>query len=128
MKAFMTGNRLVRNIICRSDSGSKPLYLLDDRPEDVHRAIIECDWNVYFNPAGTSQKPAGASLAIVLPGRTLSMKQWQAEGHDEHSIVADPRFVDPAKDDYRLKPESPALKLGFQPIDPSPIGPRQSPP
>ena len=133
MKAFMTGNRLVRNIICRSDS--KPLYLLDDRPEDVSRAIIECDWNVYFNPAAASQTPPGASQTtavagqtIVLPGRTLSLKQWQAEGHDEHSIVADPLFVDPAKDDYRLKPESPALKLGFHQIDPTPIGPRQPPP
>jgi len=31
--------------------------------------------------------------------------------------VADPGFVDPSKDDYRLKPDSPALKLGFKPFD-----------
>jgi hypothetical protein len=28
----------------------------------------------------------------------------------------DPRFVDPARDDYRLRPDSPAWKLGFKPI------------
>ena len=40
---------------------------------------------------------------------------WQAEGWDKNSIVADPMFEDIAKDDYRLKPESPAIrKLGFQ--------------
>jgi len=48
---------------------------------------------------------------------------WQAMGFDRHSLVADPRFVDPDKDDYRLKPDSPALKLGFRPIPVERIGP-----
>jgi hypothetical protein len=32
---------------------------------------------------------------------------------DEHSIVADAMFIDPAKGDFRVKDGSPALKLGF---------------
>jgi len=32
---------------------------------------------------------------------------------DEHSIVADALFIDPAKGDYRVQDGSPALKLGF---------------
>jgi hypothetical protein len=40
-------------------------------------------------------------------------------------LIADPMFVDPAQGDYRLKPESPALRLGFQPIDVSGIGLRR---
>ena len=48
---------------------------------------------------------------------------WQAQGMDKHSIVADPLFVDPAQDDYRLQPQSPALQLGFQPIPFEKIGP-----
>lgn len=41
---------------------------------------------------------------------------WQSEGWDKHSVVADPMFLDPTKDDYRLKPESPAFKMGFTPL------------
>ena len=48
-------------------------------------------------------------------------------GFDTHSVIADPMFVDPANDDYRLRANSPALKLGFQPIDLRKIGPRAKP-
>jgi S1-C subfamily serine protease len=34
-------------------------------------------------------------------------------GRDEHSIVADAQFIDPARGDYRVKDGSPALALGF---------------
>jgi hypothetical protein len=42
--------------------------------------------------------------------------------------IADPLFVDPAHDDYRLRPESPAWKLGFHQVDLSQIGIRKQPP
>ena len=53
-------------------------------------------------------------------------QSWQAAGGDRHSVVADPKFLDAAKDDYRLAPESPAWALGFQPIPVEKIGPYQS--
>ena len=56
---------------------------------------------------------------------TLSLADWQKMGLERHSVIADPLFVNPANDDYRLRPESPAFKLGFQPIDVAKIGPRQ---
>ena len=40
------------------------------------------------------------------------------------ALLADPLFVAPEKFDLRLKPESPALKLGFKPIDLNTVGVR----
>jgi hypothetical protein len=40
--------------------------------------------------------------------------QWKALGFDRNSIFGDPLFIDPAKGDFRVMPQSPALKLGFK--------------
>jgi hypothetical protein len=53
-------------------------------------------------------------------------QSWQALG-DQHSVIADPKFLAPGKDDYRLAPDSPAWKLGFQAIPVEKIGPYASP-
>ena len=73
--------------------------------------------NVYFDAR------AGAAPAqMKFVGATFD--QWRARGHDTNSMVADPIFLAPEKFDFRLKPESPALKLGFRPIDVTEVGPR----
>ena len=43
----------------------------------------------------------------------LATQLQQQSGRDEHSIVADAQFIDPARGDYRVKDGSPALTLGF---------------
>lgn len=72
------------------------------------------DRNIYWNAAGDPIDFKGKSFV-----------EWQAGGQDENSVIADPMFVDPENHDFTLKPESPALKLGFQPIDLSQVGPRK---
>lgn len=52
------------------------------------------------------------------------LARFQQRGLDGHSVVADPQFVNPAQEDYRLERSSPAIGLGFQPIDTSRIGPQ----
>jgi hypothetical protein len=52
----------------------------------------------------------------------LGFTEWQALGLDRNSILADPQFVNAEEYDFRLRSGSPALKLGFQPIDTSRAG------
>jgi len=49
--------------------------------------------------------------------REIGLDEWQAMGFDRNSVFGDPMFVDPANNDYRVKPESPALQVGFKNFD-----------
>jgi hypothetical protein len=53
-----------------------------------------------------------------------SFEEWQKLGQDKDSLVADPLFVAPEAGNFTLKADSPALNLGFKPIDVSKVGPR----
>ena len=108
MNANARGNRFTRNIIYyrRSDSSLMRSTAIE--------GLKECDHNVYFRVGGGPLKVAGFADG--------TLEKWRAAGFDRNSVVADPLFVNPAKGDYRLKPESPALKLGFQPISFEKIG------
>ena len=79
------------------------------------RDVCALDRNLYWNASGRT----------VLFG-DKSLPQWQALGQDRSSVVADPLFVDPEKGDFRLRPGSPAAKIGFEPWDLTSVGPRQS--
>jgi len=43
------------------------------------------------------------------------INSWHQKGWDKNSVVADPLFVDVKNFDFRLKSDSPALKMGFKP-------------
>src|SRR5262249_15505354 len=68
------------------------------------------DYNCYFD-ARPDAKPESVHFGKA------TLEEWRARGHDAHSIIADPLFVNPARNEFHLKPGSPALKLGFHPIN-----------
>src|SRR6266545_3253779 len=74
--------------------------------------------NVYFDA-----RQGASAVALRFAGATL--QQWRKRGHDLHSIIADPLFVAPEQSNFRLQANSPALKLGFRPIDLSEVGVRK---
>jgi parallel beta-helix repeat protein len=76
------------------------------------------DNNIYFDA-----RPGAAPDSLRFSG--VPLNEWRQRGHDLHSQIANPEFVEPPKDDFRLKPGSPALKLGFKPIDLRTVGVRK---
>lgn len=110
--AFMSYNVFARNIVYYHTGALHKV----NRWHDEILAI--CENNLYWR---ASDDPARPQDHITPKG---SLEAWRAAGYDRTSIVADPMFVDPARDDYRLHPYSPAFWLGFEPIDVSRIGAR----
>lgn len=79
-----------------------------------HGALFSSNWgkvrselrdNLYWNASGE----------VDFGGQDL--EAWQADGRDAGSVVADPGFADPAAGDFRLADDSPAWKLGFEPLE-----------
>ncbi|MFC1739324.1 right-handed parallel beta-helix repeat-containing protein [Planctomycetota bacterium] len=101
--------RLLRNIIYFSNPDGVLYRISGDS------VPMESDYNLIFNTKGKDLVIGG------LPGVT-TFQDWQKRGFDTHSVIADPMFVDPENDNYSLRPESPAFKLGFKPIDLSMVG------
>jgi len=97
------------------DGGYHPHVWYEESGDIFRRNLV---WTAY-RPANMHRPPWGAAMDFNLvqdygatanaPARQLQ----QQSGRDEHSIVADAQFVDPAHGDYRVKDGSPALALGF---------------
>ena len=115
----MTGATIKRNIFYSSKKvvdfinelqPGKESSTEDARGRPIARSIeAETDYNIYFCKADNELGKA-------------FLKKQQNDGVDAHSLAVDPLFVDPENGDFRLKPESPALKMGFVPIDVSKAG------
>lgn len=75
--------------------------------------------NLYYNAVGEEQ--------FRVDDQLLTLEEWQTCDknicrYDADSICEDPLFMDAANHDYRLRPDSPAQKLGIQSIDTEKIG------
>ncbi len=81
--------------------------------DDPHFAVRQ---NLYFDTRGGDLRQGKRSWV-----------EWTQAGHDQRSVIADPLFLDPERGDFRLRPNSPAARIGFQPIDVSSVGPRPTP-
>ena len=108
---LMTGTVIRRNILSYDASSAR--YM---RGRKYEQCIAECDRNLFWPGKGEIRmqvKPA--------EGET-QWEAWRKLGYDRNSVIADPRFAAPEKDDYRLRKDSPAFALGFKPIPVGKIG------
>ena len=102
-----------RNIFCFQNPGAA-IYDFYNWSDD---RVAVSDHNLFWNPQG--------ELRMAGKGPAKTYEQWRAildNQYDQHSVVADPLFVDAPNHNYHLKPDSPALALGFKDIDTSRIG------
>ena len=96
------------------------------KSEDVVvRNIIVVTGNEIYGPIRMPNHPWGKQIDYNLfktkepgefnvPGEAANLEEWRAKGYDQNSVCGDPMFVDPERGDYRVKPDSPALELGFK--------------
>jgi hypothetical protein len=93
------------NNIVLWDSGK----LLDGQWQDKNVVMKQ---NLYWRTDGGPFDFAGRSF-----------DDWKKSGQDEGSVIADPKFVDAGKRDFRLHRDNPALaRIGFKPFDFSQAG------
>jgi hypothetical protein len=143
---FHVGNennhdRYFRNITVMSVQSMKPEDDLNFRMGKTYGEIYtliappahgpwleEVDYNCFYSDLGkfvarVETRAEGTyeeDWGVLSQRRTktkYSLEQWQALGFDQHSVFSDPLFQDPQNKDYQLRPESPALKLGFVNFD-----------
>ncbi|MBI2843314.1 MAG: chitobiase/beta-hexosaminidase C-terminal domain-containing protein [Armatimonadetes bacterium] len=110
--AYIGGHQIVRNIIYGTSTSNLSTF-------PVRFA------SSYFNSDAAKKSTVTLSdynLFFRTDSNYSTLNTWRALGYDSHSLTANPLFVDMANDDYRLQLGSPALSLGFVPIDVSQIG------
>jgi hypothetical protein len=54
----------------------------------------------------------------------MSLDEWRQRGRDIHSVIADPGFIDPTRDDFRFRDTRAAEQIGFKPFDTTTAGVR----
>lgn len=83
-------------------------------PDQSKSLAINC-WQVNpkANPIDFNLYYSGTNITMGTSIGGGKWEGWQKAGQDINSIIADPLFRDFAHHDLRLKPESPAFKLGF---------------
>jgi hypothetical protein len=116
---------LLGNVLVSERAPVVATGLSGDEEVFAARRRFDSDLNVLWDASGEAPR-LGDGQGAGRGGlrKTYPLPEWQALGLDRHSVVADPRFYDAARRDLRLRPDSPALALGFRPIDLSDVGPR----
>jgi hypothetical protein len=81
-------------------------------------------WDINGAPVFAADRQVDAQSNKVTT-RKLDVEDLRRLGYDRHSRVCDPGFRAPREGDFSLPEDSPALAVGFVPLDMSGAGPRR---
>jgi parallel beta-helix repeat protein len=113
----MIGNQFYCNIIDYRSTNAA-LYAMKDVPFD--RNTFDYDLISHHGvPVTNSIRLSDTNSAKPSP----TWEGWQQLGNDRHSVISDPLFAVPSKDDFRIATNSPAYQLGFKTLPLEKIGP-----
>ena len=113
MQWNMADNIFENNIVY---AGPRCLMTLNKSQVDKNTPPAVIDHNLYYCSSG-----AQASTWIAASNTETGFDKYvEAIGSDRHSRFSDPRFVDPAKNDFHLQSDSPAMAAGT--LDGVPVG------
>ena len=126
MNTGLSGNTIINNIF--AFSGWQEVWRWKnerDPPSQIERNIFYLSQGELFNQdAGQLDFKSkwDSNLYWRTDGEPMlfydyTFEEWRDKGVDTNSIVADPGFADATLFNFRLKPDSPAIKLGIKPID-----------
>lgn len=115
-----------RNIVV---TDGQPIFIggMDDETGNIETNSFISDLNLFYDVKNKPLVSGNAGHMIRTEGmkRSFSWQQMVELGYEKHSIIADPKFRDLKKFDFTLASDSPALSMGFKPIDLSDVGPRK---
>ncbi|WP_141504673.1 right-handed parallel beta-helix repeat-containing protein [Paenibacillus luteus] len=100
---YDTKNNIIANNIIFADSSN--VFIYNEQEKNSGNKI---DYNLYYAAGGISK-----ATWIWKNKEYVGFSAYLAgTGNDSHSIFADPKFVDQAKNDFHLKAASPAIDAG----------------
>ena len=105
MQWNMADNSFENNIV---HAGPRCLMTVNKSQLDQNRPPATIDHNLYYCVSG-EQSSTWAGASNTVKGFD---KYVEATGNDRHSHFSDPHFVAPARNDFHLQPDSPALAVG----------------
>jgi len=114
----MAANNTIRNNLFVSKASSRLTF--------PRSKGFTMESNVIFAAGEIRVENPGA--VATWKGNLFFSKVGQYQGVPDGESRADPLFADPGKGDFGLKPDSPALKMGFKAMDLSTVGPRRREP
>jgi hypothetical protein len=116
----LSGNRMLGNILYAGNATAL-VYRFSNVPFERNDIDSNWVWNAGLAPpAGRAWREDGRFVSLRPPE---PVRPFRDPGFDANGTAADPGFVSPAKDDWRLQSGSPALRLGFRSFSFGEIGP-----